>query len=394
MPPRTDLQIDDLTVSTLKGLAIDAIQAANSGHPGMPMGMAAAAHVLWSRFLKFDPSAPAWPDRDRFVLSAGHGSMLLYGLLHLYGFPLSMDDLRQFRQLHSRTPGHPEFGHTAGVDTTTGPLGQGLTNAVGMALAEARLRAEFGAELCDHWTWVIAGDGCMMEGITHEASSLAGHLGLGRLIVLYDSNHISIDGRTELTFTEDVAARYRAYGWIVSEVAGDDQAAVAAALQTAQADQTRPKLIVCHTTIGAGSPKLAGSHKVHGAPLGPDEVAATKRQIGLDPEQYFHVEERVYHAARARNGDRQTARQAWEARLHRPRPSSWTQALTLSRARSHPGPKKAKAIQGHQDQSAVVRQDRRPKPGQAHQGGEEEKPLEPHRQGHVLADHEIGRAHV
>jgi len=327
MPFSADLTLDDLCVATVKGLTIDAIQKANSGHPGMPMGMADAAHVLWSRLLKFDPSAPEWPDRDRFILSAGHGSMLQYSLLHLYGFPLQMEDLQQFRQLHGQTPGHPERGHTPGIETTTGPLGQGFANGVGMALAEARLRQEFGAELCDHHTYVIAGDGCMMEGITSEAASLAGHLGLDRLICLYDSNHISIDGRTELTFTEDVGSRFAAYDWQVIWLDGHDRAELLVALEKAKAETNRPSLLICDTTIGRGSPKLAGSHKIHGAPLGPDEVRATKLAIGLDPEQSFHVAPEVYGHLRARNADRKAVREAWEQRLASPEAAALRQRL-------------------------------------------------------------------
>ncbi len=310
------LAIDALTIATIKGLAMDAIQAANSGHPGMPLGMADAAYVLWQDFLRFDPSAPNWPDRDRFVLSAGHGSMLQYALLHLYGFDLSLSDIKQFRQLHSKTPGHPEYRHTAGVETTTGPLGQGIANAVGMALAEERLRAEFGAEHVDHWTYAIAGDGCLMEGVASEASSLAGHLGLGRLIVLYDSNHITIDGRTELTFTEDVAARYAAYNWHVLHVEGNDLPGITQALHAAKAETARPTLIVCNTVIGRGSPKLAGSHKAHGAPFGLEEVAATKINIGLNPLEFFAVDPKVYGHVRGRNAARQAERQDWEKHAH------------------------------------------------------------------------------
>lgn len=309
------LTMDELCVATIKGLTIDAVQKANSGHPGMPMGMADAAHVLWSQFLKFDPAEPEWADRDRFILSAGHGSMLQYALLHLYGFPLTMEDLQQFRQWQSQTPGHPERGHTPGIETTTGPLGQGFANGVGMALAEARLRQTYGESLCDHHIYVIAGDGCMMEGVTSEAASLAGHLGLGRLIVLYDSNHISIDGRTEITFTEDVGSRFAAYDWQVIWIDGHDHNEVADALRKAKAEALRPTLILCDTTIGRGSPKLAGSHKVHGAPLGPDEVAATKREIGLDPEKFFHVDPGVYQRLQADNPARKLVRQAWQQRM-------------------------------------------------------------------------------
>ncbi len=312
MSAAAQISADALTIATIKGLAIDAIQAANSGHPGMPLGMADAAYVLWQDFLRFDPSAPSWPDRDRFVLSAGHGSMLQYALLHLYGYDVSLDDLKQFRQLNSKTPGHPEFGHTVGIETTTGPLGQGIANAVGMALAEERLRAEFGAAHVDHWTYAIAGDGCMMEGVASEASSLAGHLGLGRLIVLYDSNHITIDGRTELTFTEDVAGRYAAYHWQVLHAEGNDLAAVREALKAAKAESTKPTLIICNTVIGRGSPKLAGSHKAHGAPFGPDEVAATKTHIGLNPAAFFAVDAAVYEHTRGNNAARKAIRETWE----------------------------------------------------------------------------------
>ncbi len=327
MSAQSQISPDLLTIATIKGLAIDAIQAANSGHPGMPLGMADAAYVLWQDFLRFDPAAPNWPDRDRFVLSAGHGSTLQYALLHLYGYDVSIDDLKQFRQLHSKTPGHPEFGHTVGVETTTGPLGQGIANAVGMALAEERLRAEFGAEHVDHWTYAIAGDGCFMEGVASEASSLAGHLGLGRLIVLYDSNHITIDGRTELTFTEDVAARYAAYKWQVLNVEGTDLPAIREALTAAKADTTRPTLIVCDTVIGRGSPKLAGSHKAHGAPFGVDEVAATKTNIGLNPQEFFAVDPSVYAHTRGNNAARADLRQDWEKRALSAKGQSLVQRL-------------------------------------------------------------------
>ncbi len=298
--------------NTLKGLAIDAVQAANSGHPGMPLGMADVATVLWTRFLKHDPADPHWPDRDRFILSAGHGSMLIYALLHLSGYDLSLDDLRRFRQLHSRTPGHPEVGHTDGVETTTGPLGQGISNAVGFALAEAVLRARFGTELCDHHTWVIASDGDLMEGISYEACSLAGHLGLGRLIVLYDDNNISIDGSTDLAFTEDREARFRAQGWHVQAIDGHDVEAIETALAAARDVTDRPSLIACRTIIGKDSP-LAGSEKSHGAALGADNVRATKEALGLDPDAHFAVDEAAVQAFRAHDGPE--ARAAWQARL-------------------------------------------------------------------------------
>ncbi|MEX2202439.1 MAG: 1-deoxy-D-xylulose-5-phosphate synthase N-terminal domain-containing protein, partial [Dongiaceae bacterium] len=238
--------------NALRALAMDAVEQAKSGHPGMPMGMADVATVLWTRFLKFDPTAPAWPDRDRFVLSAGHGSMLLYGLLHLAGYTdMTIDEIRNFRQLGSRTAGHPEFGHAAGIETTTGPLGQGLGNAVGMAIAERMLAAEFGSDLVDHFTYVIAGDGCLMEGISHEAISLAGHLRLGRLIVLFDDNRISIDGPTSLSVSDDQLARFSACGWHVASVDGHDPEAIAAAIEAARRSD-RPSLLACRTVIGYG----------------------------------------------------------------------------------------------------------------------------------------------
>lgn len=297
--------------NTLAGLAMDAVQAANSGHPGLPLGAADLATVLWTRFLKHDPTHPSWPDRDRFVLSAGHGSMLLYGLLHLAGYALSLDEIRRFRQLHSKTPGHPEFGHTAGVETTTGPLGQGFANAVGMAMAERAMRERFGTELCDHHTYVLASDGDLMEGISYEAASLAGHLRLGRLIVLYDDNEISIDGSTDLAFTEDRIARFEAQGWHAIRVDGHDPAALGAALEAALVDP-RPSLLACRTIIGKDSPK-AGSEKSHGSPLGPDNVAATKRALGMDPDAQFVVEDEAVSAFRARTAT--VERAAWEARL-------------------------------------------------------------------------------
>jgi transketolase len=266
--------------NAIRALAMDAVQAANSGHPGMPMGMADVATVLYSDFLKFDPSDPAWPDRDRFVLSAGHGSMLAYATLHLTGYARpTMDDIRHFRQLHSPCAGHPENFELAGVETTTGPLGQGLATAVGMAIAERHLNAVFGDELVDHKTWVVAGDGCLMEGINHEAIGLAGHLQLGRLNVLWDDNRITIDGAVDLSSSEDIAARYRATGWHVVECDGHDFADIRRALGEAVADP-RPSLIACRTIIGFGSPNKQGSSKVHGSPLGEDEVAATRAALG------------------------------------------------------------------------------------------------------------------
>jgi transketolase len=280
-----------LMTDALRMLAIDAVEAAKSGHPGMPLGMAEIAVALWDRHLKHNPRNPAWPDRDRFVLSNGHGSMLLYGLLHLSGYDLPIDELKRFRQLHSRTPGHPEVGVTPGVETTTGPLGQGLANGVGMALAEALLAREFnrpGHRIVDHHTYVFVGDGCLMEGISHEAASLAGTLKLDKLTVLYDDNGISIDGHVRQWFADDTPARFAAYGWhVVREVDGHDVDAVDRALQGARA-AGRPTLICCRTVIGQGSPSKAGTHDVHGAPLGADEVARTRRALGW-PHPPFEI---------------------------------------------------------------------------------------------------------
>jgi transketolase len=284
-----------LMANALRMLAVDAVQKANSGHPGMPMGMAEIAVALWSRHLKHNPRHPDWADRDRFVLSNGHGSMLLYGLLHLTGYDLPLDELKRFRQLHSKTPGHPEVGLTPGVETTTGPLGQGFANAVGMALAEALLAKEFnrpGHAIVDHHTYVFVGDGCLMEGISHEAASLAGTLGLRKLVVLYDDNGISIDGEVARWFADDTPARFEAYGWnVVSEVNGHDVDAVDRALRRARISN-RPTLICCKTEIGRGSPSLAGTHDVHGAPLGADETAATRRELEW-PHAPFEIPDEV-----------------------------------------------------------------------------------------------------
>jgi transketolase len=286
----------------LRILAIDAVEAANSGHPGMPMGMAEIAEVLWRGHLKHNPADPHWPDRDRFVLSNGHGSMLLYALLHLTGYALPLEELKRFRQLHSKTPGHPEVGVTPGVETTTGPLGQGLANAVGMALAEQLLAAEFnrpGHTIVDHRTWVFVGDGCLMEGISHEACSLAGTLGLAKLIVIYDDNGISIDGRVEHWFADDTPARFEAYGWrVIRDVAGHDSADIEAALAQARTHCGRPTLVCCKTLIGKGSPNKAGSHEVHGVALGAAEVAATRAALGWSAEP-FVIPEHIRSAWRA-----------------------------------------------------------------------------------------------
>lgn len=274
--------IEQIAADTIRVLSVDAIQKANSGHPGMPMGMADIAVVLWSRFLNVDPTDPTWLDRDRFVLSNGHGSMLLYSLLHLSGFPLTMEDIEQFRQWGSETPGHPEYNPDMGIETTTGPLGQGFGNAVGMAIAEEHLRAIHGPELCDHHTYVLCGDGDLMEGLTSEAASLAGHLGLGRLVVLYDDNSITIDGSTDLAFSEKVPERFDAYGWQTITVDGHDREAIASAIEDALADEHRPTIISCKTHIGHGAPTKQDTSAVHGSPLGPEEIAGFKESIGWD----------------------------------------------------------------------------------------------------------------
>jgi transketolase len=292
--------------NALRALAMDAVQKANSGHPGMPMGMADIAEVLWNHHLRHNPANPGWADRDRFVLSNGHGSMLLYGLLHLTGYDLSIDDIKQFRQLHSRTPGHPEYGCAPGVETTTGPLGQGLANAIGMAIAERALAAEFnrdGFDIIDHHTYVFAGDGCLMEGISHEACALAGTLGLSKLIAIYDDNGISIDsekGQIKQWYTDDVKRRFEAYGWqVIPNVDGHDPAAVDKAIRKAKREKTRPTLICAKTTIGKGAPNKANTGAAHGAALGEKEVAATREAIGW-PYPPFEIPQEVYEGWDAR----------------------------------------------------------------------------------------------
>ena len=300
--------------NAIRALAMDAVQAANSGHPGMPMGMADVATVLFTRFLKFDPARPDWPDRDRFVLSAGHGSMLLYALLYLTGYEdMTLDQLRNFRQLGSLTPGHPEYGHAPGIETTTGPLGQGLANAVGMALAERLLAARYGEAVVDHFTYVIASDGDLMEGLSHEAASLAGHLRLRKLIVLFDDNHISIDGPTELTVDDDQRARFASYGWQTTAVDGHDPDAVAEAIAAAR-QSDRPSLIACRTTIGYGAPTKAGTAATHGAPLGADEVAGARAALGW-PHPPFEVPDHVLGAWRTASARGAAAATAWDAAL-------------------------------------------------------------------------------
>jgi transketolase len=300
--------------NAIRALAMDSVQKANSGHPGMPMGMADVATVLFSRFINIDPTAPDWPDRDRFVLSAGHGSMLQYALHYLLGYEdMPIEELQRFRQLGSRTAGHPEHGHALGIETTTGPLGQGISTAVGMALAERMLAARHGADLVDHYTYVIAGDGCLQEGISHEAIDLAGHLKLSRLIVLWDDNAISIDGPTSLSTSMDQPARFKAAGWLVQPVDGHDMEAVAAAIEAAR-QSDRPSLIACRTVIGKGAPNLGGSEKTHGAPLGDAEIAATRQNIGWAYAP-FEVPDDILSAWREIAERGQAARRAWQQRL-------------------------------------------------------------------------------
>ncbi len=303
-------------INTIRTLAMDAVQKAKSGHPGMPMGMADVAYVLWTRFLKHNPKDPQWPDRDRFVLSAGHGSMLLYSLLYLTGYDLTLEDLMAFRQWGSRTPGHPEYGLTPGVETTTGPLGQGFANGVGMAIAERFLAATFnrpGFPIFDHSTYAIVSDGDLMEGVSHEAASLAGHLGLGKLVYLYDDNDVSIEGSTDITFTEDVAARFRAYGWHVQKVDGHDLKAIARAIRAARRETARPSLIICRTHIAYGSPGKQDSASAHGEPLGEEEVRRTKEALGWPPDARFWVPPEVLPVFRRAVEEGAAAQARWQA---------------------------------------------------------------------------------
>jgi transketolase len=306
-------------INTVRFLAVDAVQKANSGHPGAPMGAAPMAYVLWTRFLKHNPADPTWADRDRFVLSAGHASMLLYSLLHLTGYDLPLEQLRQFRQWDSMTPGHPEYGHAPGVETTTGPLGQGFANGIGMAIAEVHLAATFnrpGQAIVDHYTYGIVSDGDLMEGVASEAASLAGHLKLGKLIYLYDDNHISIDGSTDLAFTEDRMARFRAYGWHTQKVAdGNDLDAIDAAIRAAQAERERPSIIAVRTIIGYGSPNKQNTPGVHGEPLGPDEVALAKENLGWPTEPAFLVPDDVQAHYRRALVQGAEAQELWQARF-------------------------------------------------------------------------------
>ncbi|MBN9541199.1 MAG: transketolase [Alphaproteobacteria bacterium] len=301
--------------NAIRALAMDAVQQADSGHPGMPMGMADVATVLFTKFLKFDASEPHWPDRDRFILSAGHGSMLLYSLLHLTGYAdMTLDELKKFRQLGSRTAGHPEYGHASGIETTTGPLGQGLGNSVGFALAERALAARFGRDVVDHYTYVIAGDGCLMEGVGQEAITLAGHLGLGRLIVLFDDNGISIDGPTSLSTSEDHKKRFAAAGWHVLSVDGHDAEAVTRAIRKARNVTDKPSLIACKTVIGYGAPTKAGTAATHGSPLGKDEIAGAREKLGW-PYGPFDIPEPVFSAWRKVGARGKSARRKWVKRL-------------------------------------------------------------------------------
>jgi len=335
MPSVGDLTPDNLEatgVAVIKGLAMDGPAAAKSGHQGTAMALAPLAHVLWTRIMRYDAADPAWPDRDRFVLSAGHASMLQYSMLYLTGFGLSLDDLRDFRQWNSATPGHPEVGHTAGVEVTTGPLGQGIANAVGMAIAEASLRARYGTDVCDHRIWAIAGDGDLAEGVSHEAASLAGHLGLGRLTVVYDDNHISIDGPTELALDDDAGARFRAYGWHVIEAGeiAEDLDALEMALRDAAAVEDRPSIVIVRSHIAFPSPKHTDDPAAHGLAFDAAEIVATKLLLGLPPEESFHVPDDVvayYRDAGRRGAD---ARAGWQSRLDEAlgdRRSEWTAAL-------------------------------------------------------------------
>ena len=300
--------------NAIRALSMDAVQKANSGHPGAPMGMADIAEVLWNDYMQHNPANPDWPNRDRFVLSNGHGSMLIYSLLHLTGYDLPIEELQNFRQLHSKTPGHPEHGYTPGVETTTGPLGQGISNAVGMAIAEKVLAAQFnldGHEIIDHYTYTFLGDGCLMEGISHEVCSLAGTLGLGKLVAFYDDNGISIDGEVEGWFTDDTPARFNSYGWqVINDVNGHSSSEIKAAIEAARHETGKPTLICCKTIIGKGSPGKQGSESCHGAPLGGDEVAATR--IALDwPHEPFVIPEEIYSGWNARHKGA-AAEQAWD----------------------------------------------------------------------------------
>ncbi|HUG32133.1 MAG TPA: transketolase [Acidimicrobiia bacterium] len=314
---------EQLAVNTIKALAMDAVQKADSGHPGMPMGMADIAVTLWSRYLKIDPAHPEWPDRDRFVVSNGHGSMLLYSLLHLSGFPLSLDDLKAFRQGGGHTAGHPEIEQAIGIETTTGPLGQGFGTAVGMAMAEAHLRARLGSDLVDHHTYAFVSDGDVMEGVSSESASLAGHFGLGRLIYLYDDNDISIDGSTDITFSERVAKRFDAFGWHTLTIDGHDRPAIAEAIEAALAEAKRPSLIVCHTHIAHGAPNKQDTAESHGSPLGDEEIELTKKAMGYPTEPTFHIDAAVYEFFSDAMERGRAAQREWEQRFEAADTTEW-----------------------------------------------------------------------
>src|SRR3954451_2567530 len=314
----TEIDVRDIEqrgINVIRGLAMDAVLQANSGHPGTPMALAPLAHVLWTRILKYDAAVPDWPDRDLFVLSNGHASMLLYSLLYLTGYGLTLDDLRDFRQWGSKTAGHPEYTHVPGIEVTTGPLGQGFGNGVGIGLAEANLRARFGEEVVDHHTFVFCGDGDLQEGVSHEAASIAGHLGLGRLTYVYDDNHITIDGPTELSYSDNVPERFAAYGWHVVQLGevANDLDALEAGLREAMAETSRPSMVVLRSHIGYPSPKYTDTAKAHGEALGGDEVAAVKEILGLPADDFFSPDDVVeyYRAAGARGRDEH---EAWEQR--------------------------------------------------------------------------------
>ncbi|HUQ38737.1 MAG TPA: transketolase [Acidimicrobiales bacterium] len=314
----TDEALEQLAIDVIRGLAMDAPQAARNGHPGTAMALAPLAHVLFTRVMRHDPAAPDWPDRDRFVLSAGHASILLYSMLYLTGYGLTLDDIRAFRTWGSRTPGHPEVHHTKGVETTTGPLGQGFANAVGMGIAERWLRSRFGPDLCDHHTFVVCSDGDLEEGISHEAASLAGHLGLGRLVYVYDDNHISIDGPTELSLSDDAVGRFEAYGWHVDDIGevANDCDALEGALRRAKEVEDRPSLIVLRSHIGWPAPNKTDTASAHGEPLGDEEIRATKEILGLPVDETFHVPAEVIELYRDLCAERgRTHRQEWEGRL-------------------------------------------------------------------------------
>ncbi len=311
---KKEISIEEKIVNTIKGLSMDAVEKAKSGHPGFPMGMADVATVLWTKFLRFDNTDPKWPNRDRFVLSAGHGSMLLYSLLHLAGFNLPLEELKNFRQWGSRTPGHPEHGLTPGVETTTGPLGQGVANAVGIALAEAMLAEVFNTEkykIIDHYTYALVSDGDLMEGISHEAASMAGHLGLGKIIFFYDDNHITIEGNTSLTYSDDVERRFQSYHWHVLKVDGYNHAEIIRAVKETQREIKRPSLIICKTHIAKGSPNKEDKASAHGEPLGEEEIKLTKKNIGWPEEPLFYVPEEVKEAFKRRNGELREIRSEW-----------------------------------------------------------------------------------